>query len=59
VIVLATNTMHKLASEMMAGVKIPFVHIADATAQAIKTKEQHVRFVPILLQKSIETGLEP
>ena len=38
VIVLATNTMHKLASEMMTGVKIPFVHIADATAQAIKTK---------------------
>ena len=38
VIVLATNTMHKLASEMMTGVNIPFVHIADATAQAIKTK---------------------
>jgi aspartate racemase len=37
VIVLATNTMHKLASEMMTGVNIPFVHIADATAQAIKT----------------------
>jgi aspartate racemase len=36
VIVLATNTMHKLAAQMMAGVKIPFVHIADATAQAIK-----------------------
>ena len=34
VIVLATNTMHKLASEMMTGVKIPFVHIADATARA-------------------------
>ena len=38
VIVLATNTMHKLASEMMTGVKIPFVHIADATARAIKLK---------------------
>jgi len=30
--------MHKLASEMMTGVKIPFLHIADATAQAIKAK---------------------
>jgi len=38
VIVLATNTMHKLADEMMAGVHIPFVHIAEATANAIKTK---------------------
>jgi aspartate racemase len=38
VIVLATNTMHKLANEMMTGVHIPFVHIADATAQAIKAK---------------------
>jgi aspartate racemase len=38
IIVLATNTMHKLASEMMNGVKIPFIHIADATAQAIKKK---------------------
>jgi aspartate racemase len=38
VIVLATNTMHKLASEMMTGVKIPFVHIADATARVIKLK---------------------
>ena len=38
VIVLATNTMHKLAREMMTGIKIPFVHIADATAQAIKEK---------------------
>ncbi len=34
-IVLATNTMHKLASEMMAGVGIPLIHIADATAEAI------------------------
>ena len=34
-IVLATNTMHKLADEMMAGVNLPLVHIADATADAI------------------------
>ncbi len=35
-IVLATNTMHKLAAEMMEGVSIPMLHIADATAEAIK-----------------------
>ncbi len=35
-LVLATNTMHKLADEMMQGVNIPMIHIADATAQAIQ-----------------------
>ncbi len=38
VIVLATNTMHKLAGQMMDGVGIPFIHIGDATARAIKAK---------------------
>jgi aspartate racemase len=37
-IILSTNTMHKLASQMMAGLAIPFIHIADATAQAIKAQ---------------------
>ncbi|AWD23247.1 aspartate/glutamate racemase family protein [Fuscovulum blasticum] len=36
ILVLATNTMHKLADEMMAGVSIPLLHIADATAAAIR-----------------------
>ena len=36
ILVLATNTMHKLADQMMEGVSIPLVHIADATAKAIK-----------------------
>jgi aspartate racemase len=35
-ILLATNTMHKVAEEMMAGVSIPMLHIADATAEAIR-----------------------
>jgi aspartate racemase len=35
-IVLCTNTMHKLASSIEAAVKIPFIHIADATAEKIK-----------------------
>jgi aspartate racemase len=34
-IVLATNTMHKLAEPMMAGVSVPLIHIAKATADAI------------------------
>lgn len=35
-IVLCTNTMHKLASEIQANTQIPFLHIADATAQRIQ-----------------------
>jgi aspartate racemase len=35
-IVLCTNTMHKVADDMQANVKIPFLHIADATAQRVK-----------------------
>ncbi|MDQ3006649.1 MAG: aspartate/glutamate racemase family protein [Chloroflexota bacterium] len=35
-IVLCTNTMHKVADEIQANVKIPLLHIADATAQLVK-----------------------
>jgi len=35
-IVLCTNTMHKGAEDIQANVKIPFLHIADATAQLVK-----------------------
>lgn len=35
-IVLCTNTMHKLAPELEAGVNLPLLHIADATAEAVK-----------------------
>ena len=34
-IVLCTNTMHKLADQIIASVNIPFLHIADATAEKI------------------------
>ncbi len=34
-IVLCTNTMHKLTGQITANVKIPFLHIADATAEKI------------------------
>jgi aspartate racemase len=40
-IVLCTNTMHKLAGVIEAGVSIPFLHIADATASAIKAQGLH------------------
>ncbi|MCL4177738.1 MAG: aspartate/glutamate racemase family protein [Verrucomicrobia bacterium] len=36
VVVLCTNTMHKLAETIQAGVRVPFLHIADATAQQIE-----------------------
>jgi aspartate racemase len=35
-IVLCTNTMHKVADAIEAGVRIPLLHIADATADDIK-----------------------
>ncbi|MEP7136140.1 MAG: aspartate/glutamate racemase family protein [Chloroflexota bacterium] len=35
-IILCTNTMHKVADELQASVKIPLLHIADATAQLVK-----------------------
>ena len=34
-LVLCTNTMHKVAEEIQANVKIPLLHIADATAQRV------------------------
>lgn len=35
-VVICTNTMHKLADEIQCAVKIPLLHIADATGEAIK-----------------------
>jgi len=37
-IVLCTNTMHKVAGEIQAGIKIPMLHIADITAQHVLSK---------------------
>lgn len=34
-IVLCTNTMHKVAAAITAAVDVPFLHIADTTAQAV------------------------
>jgi aspartate racemase len=35
-LVLCTNTMHKVADAITAAVEIPFVHIADTTAHAVR-----------------------
>jgi aspartate racemase len=37
-LVLCTNTMHKCAAEVEKSIQIPFLHIADATAQGVKSK---------------------
>jgi aspartate racemase len=37
-LVLCTNTMHKVAGAITEAVDIPFVHIADATAEAVKVQ---------------------
>ena len=37
-IVIATNTMHKLLPQIREGITIPFLHIAQATADAIKAR---------------------
>ncbi len=37
-IVICTNTMHKLAGDVMDATSIPLIHIADATAVEIKQK---------------------
>jgi aspartate racemase len=35
-VVLCTNTMHKVADEITAAIDVPFVHIADTTAAAVR-----------------------
>jgi aspartate racemase len=35
VVLLCTNTMHKLADALAAGLRVPFLHIADATGKRV------------------------
>jgi aspartate racemase len=35
-LVLCTNTMHKVADQVQAGISIPFLHLADTTAAAVR-----------------------
>ncbi len=37
-LVLATNTMHKVADEIQAAVQIPLLHVVDATTEAIQAQ---------------------
>lgn len=37
-IVICTNTMHKMADEVQKNIHLPLLHIVDATAQAIKAR---------------------
>lgn len=37
-VVICTNTMHKMADDVQNNIKIPLLHIADATAEKIKNK---------------------
>jgi aspartate racemase len=37
-LVLCTNTMHKVADTIMDAVDVPFVHIADTTADAVRAR---------------------
>src|SRR3954447_9038090 len=38
-LVLCTNTMHKIADAVQAAISIPFVHIGDATADAVRAAD--------------------
>jgi aspartate racemase len=40
-VVLCTNTMHKVAADIQSRIQLPFLHIADATAQAIQAAGLH------------------
>ena len=45
-VLICTNTMHRMADEVQAAIDIPLLHIADATAAAIKAAES---ISPLLL----------
>lgn len=45
-LLIATNTMHKVADNVQAATGLPLIHIADATAQAIK--QQGLKTIALL-----------
>ena len=45
-IIICTNTMHKVADEMQRNLSIPIIHIADATAE--KVQKQNLQKVGLL-----------
>jgi len=38
-VVLCTNTMHKVAGEISGGISVPLLHLADATAAAVRAAD--------------------
>jgi aspartate racemase len=40
-VLICTNTMHKMAKDVQENIKIPLLHIADATADEIKAKQMN------------------
>ena len=40
-VVICTNTMHKMAEDVQANIQIPLLHIADATAKQIRLQNLH------------------
>lgn len=46
VIIICTNTMHKMAMEVQEAVSVPLIHIAESTAHAIK--QQNLKKVALL-----------
>jgi aspartate racemase len=40
-IVLCTNTMHECAAQIQGAVRVPFLHIADATGEAVQSAGLH------------------
>ena len=52
-IILATNTMHKVADQIEAATSLRFLHIADATAEAIK-RDGHTKVVLLATNFTME-----
>ena len=45
-VLICTNTMHKMADEVQQSIKIPLLHIADATAEQVQ--DQRIKRVGLL-----------
>lgn len=66
-VLIGTNTMHKLAPQVQSAIKVPLLHIADVTAQAIRARDMRVvgllgtRFTmeqPFYVERLAEHGIE-
>jgi len=53
-VVMATNTMHRVAPDVETALSIPFVHIVDPTAEALRA--DHVETVGVLGTEAVMDG---